>query len=77
LPRPPALVHQAFDQPQPCHLVGRIDALTEGIAQRLGEAVAPLPDAQGFLADADVAFQRGNAYARKFVAWLQSAHRLS
>jgi hypothetical protein len=61
LPGPPALVHQAFDQAQPCHLVGRIDALAEGIAQRLREAVAALPDPQGFLADADVAFQCGNA----------------
>ena len=35
----------------------------EEIAQRLREAVAALPDTQGFLADAGIAFQCGDAQA--------------
>ena len=56
-----ALVHQALDQAQVLDLLGRIDAFAERIAQGLREAVAPLPDAQGVLAESGVALDGGNA----------------
>ena len=49
-------VHQPLDDLQLRDLRRRVDALAEGVATRLREAVAALPHPQGVLAQAGVAF---------------------
>ncbi len=66
LARPVAAVQQALEQAQLLHLVRRVAALPQGVAARLREAVAALPDAQRVLGQARVAFDRGDRQGGRF-----------
>src|SRR5690606_39006416 len=54
------LVHQAFEQTQPFHLIEGIKAFSVRVALRLREAVAPLPYPQNILRQSHIAFNGGD-----------------
>mmetsp|Transcript_3279 Transcript_3279/g.11502 ORF Transcript_3279/g.11502 Transcript_3279/m.11502 type:complete len:436 (-) Transcript_3279:3311-4618(-) len=58
---PVAGVQQALDQAQPLHLIGRVEALARGVALRRRKPVTPLPHTQGFLVDAELTLDGGDA----------------
>ncbi len=58
---PVAAVHEAPDQAQPVDLIERVNAFAMRVAGRLREAVTALPDTQGVLRQAGVAFDGADA----------------
>ena len=62
--RPLARVEQALHDAQLVQVSAQVAALAGGIALRRGEAVAPLPDAQGVLAQAGIALDGADRQSR-------------
>ena len=56
--RPVPQVHEPLEEPQAKYLRGGVKPFTVGIAVRHREAIAPLPDAQHILRQADIPLDR-------------------